>query len=146
MSSKISIHLYIFFFAYLLNLFWEVSHSLLYDWNPTISTYIPRILLATFGDAVVILLMYWIVALINKNLKWIFNPEKRDYIIVLSLGFVFSVLNEIASVYYWDKWDYNNLMPIIPGLNVGFIPVFQMLFLPLLIFWLTKNQLRTRKF
>lgn len=144
MKKIISIQIYIFFFAYLLNLFWEISHSLLFQWNPPISYYIPHILFTTFGDAVVILLMYWAAVLINRNLKWILNPQRRDYAVILGLGFSFAVLNEMASIYF-GKWSYNALMPIIPILNVGLTPILQMLILPLFSFWLVKSQLKDVK-
>lgn len=139
-SRILLLHAYILFFAYLLNLFWEVAHAPLFEWSITIPLYVLDVLLTALGDAIVILIMYWIMVGINRNLRWIFDPSKRDYIVILGLGLIFGVLNEIISVHYLEKWEYNSLMPMIPLLDVGLSPVVQMLVLPLLTLWLVKNQ------
>jgi hypothetical protein len=112
----------LFALAFIINLIYEVSHSLLYDWSQlplqnTISFYIPRILYSTLGDAFIILSIFIIISLVKKTSKWTKKPKKIDYILIISLGLISSILIELRALYF-NKWSYNQYMPLILGIGV----------------------------
>lgn len=50
------------------------------------------------------------------------------------MGFVIAVSVEWVAVHGAQRWTYTDRMPLLPGLEVGGVPVLQMLLLPPLIF------------
>ena len=74
--------------VFTLNLLWEVSHSLLYDWNAlplqnSVYFYAPKILYSTFWDLVLIAIIFILISLINKKTTWVNKPSKLDYFIIV---------------------------------------------------------------
>jgi hypothetical protein len=120
--------LQIFIIAFLINLPWEVSHSLLYDWSipplqNTVQYYVPRILQATLGDGFYIALIFLIVTLINKKLFWVSKPSRKHYIQISILGILVAIFVEIKAEFF-NYWTYNSLMPTIFG--IGITPLIQL--------------------
>ncbi|MEK6934699.1 MAG: hypothetical protein AABW46_02365 [Nanoarchaeota archaeon] len=107
--------------AFFLNLFWEISHSLLYNWNNlplqnNIYYYIPKILWASLVDAfyvfVILLLLIW-----SKKIK------NKDYVITFSVGLFIAFVIEIRALYL-ELWSYNQYMPTFFG--IGVTPLLQL--------------------
>ena len=138
MKKQLILLLILFF---LLNLFWEVSHSLLFDWNQpplqnNVEFYIQRILFSTFGDLVILTIMFAIISLKNKSWKWINKPSRIDYVLVIILGTIFAIFIEIrASIQ--GRWHYNQFMPTIFG--IGLTPLVQLFTIALLALWLIRR-------
>lgn len=129
----------IFSISFLINLLWEVAHSLLYNWSalPLVNdvyAYIPRILKASIGDGFITLGIYGLGLIKNRRVNWISNMKWGDYFLVILAGLFISVLIERVNVHFLGRWSYNEFMPLIPGIDVGLTPILQMLILPLLIF------------
>lgn len=137
--KKQLIMLFVLFF--LLNLFWEISHSLLFDWNQSplqnnVEFYIGRILFSTFGDLVILTLIFAVISLKNKSIQWINKPSRIDYMLVIILGIIFAIFIEIrASIQ--GKWHYTELMPTIFG--IGLTPLIQLFTTFLLALWLIRR-------
>ncbi|MDP3882421.1 MAG: hypothetical protein Q8Q31_06095 [Nanoarchaeota archaeon] len=129
--------LLLFALLFLLNLFWEVAHSPLYDWNPQMQDYAPHILAYSFMDAVYISLLFFILSLRNGNINWLNKPRKSDCIFIAVLGLILSMLIEIKA-FYLDKWSYNSMMPQIFGL--GLSPLLQLAITSLIAIWFVKNE------
>jgi hypothetical protein len=53
---------------------------------------------------------------------------------MVGAGLVLGVTIEWVAVHILERWAYTARMPRVPGLNVGLVPVAQMLVLPPLIF------------
>lgn len=107
----------IFIISFILNLIWENIHSLLYShyMGGEITEFI--LLRATLGDAVMISIF---------SLPFIFLPTfKNNYWIMIAIGIVVAVSIEWAAISV-GRWSYNELMPIIPVLNVGLTPTIQL--------------------
>ena len=136
MKHKIwKIFLIIFILAFFLNLLWEVSHSLLYDWNTLpleniVSYCVPKILKSTLGDGFYITLIFIINSLFRKNLKWINKPKKIDYVILIILGVIFAIFIEIKAKIF-NLWAYNQYMPTIFG--IGLTPLIQLAIVSILV-------------
>ncbi len=127
--------------AFSLNLVWEVSHSVLYDWNQSllqnnVEFYVPKILYSTFGDLLLLTAIFAVVSFRNRNLKWIENPRKIDYVKVAILGFVVAFLIEVRAMAF-HKWAYNSMMPVVFGL--GLTPLIQLALTGIFILWLVKK-------
>lgn len=127
--------------VFLLNLVWEVSHSYLYDWNKfplenDVYYYIPRIFGASLGDLGWIIFIFSIISLSNKNLRWIKNPSKKDYIFVVMLGLFIAIGIELKAQLL-DKWSYTDAMPTIFG--IGISPLLQLGATSLLALWLIRK-------
>ncbi len=134
---------YIFIFSFLMHFLWESIHSLAYTpGSAPHNTFLLILLIATFYDAAFMIIVYLILALINNNFKWIYNPKAKDYIFILFFGFAVAAFVEYINVYALNNWSYNNYMPIIPWLNVGLLPILQLMILPIIIYKLTVLVLR----
>lgn len=138
MKKQFIILLILFF---LLNLFWEISHSLLFDWNQSplqnnVEFYIGRILFSTFGDLLILTLIFVVISLKNKSWKWVNKPSKIDYTLIIILGIIFAILIEIrASIQ--GKWHYTEFMPTIFG--IGLTPLVQLFTTALIALWLVRE-------
>ena len=123
--------------VFLLNLFWEISHSFLYISNMETLTYNLILLRASLGDLIFISVIFALVSLKNKNLNWIKKPSKQDYSTIVLLGLVIAIIIEINAISI-GKWSYSNSMPTIFG--VGITPLIQLAATSLIALWLTKQR------
>lgn len=131
--------------AFFLNLAWEILQSPLFSSFINYQQHLLKCLVASIGDAIVILLFYLAIAAMHKNLSWIKNVRATDIIYLTLMGFAFSIVFEkLALSLGW--WSYKSTMPLLPILKVGLIPAIQMTILPSLIIVIVKRILLTKKF
>jgi hypothetical protein len=65
---------------------------------------------------------------------WFQRPGVGGCLVMLSAGLILAVMVEWVAVHVLGRWAYTDKMPIIPGLEVGLVPIAQMVTLPPLIF------------
>jgi hypothetical protein len=109
--------LYIFLFALLTNIIWENIHSLLYisyKGNPITEFILIR---ASFFDA-------FLITIISIPFLYL-NYFKRKIWLFFIILVVIAIFNEWYGL-HTSRWMYNNLIPIIPIINTGLSPTFQL--------------------
>jgi len=122
--------------AYALNLLWEYGHYALYDCP------IPRLscaLSAAFADTVIILALWGAMAFLINDSAWALNVRRG--VVIGATGVLIAWLIELRA-FSLDKWAYDDLMPIVPWMNVGLSPLLQMIVTPLLTFWIVQKLMR----
>ena len=136
-------------FAFLLNYPWEIIQAPLFEgmagqahWEA-----VKVCTRAALGDAVIMLFAYWGVALLGRGRSWIAAPRWYETLLMASLGVVVTVVIErLAQRGEWlSAWRYSAAMPVIPGLEVGLVPVLQWLILPPFVVALVGAHLRGRR-
>ncbi|CAN5410713.1 hypothetical protein BH20ACI2_BH20ACI2_05690 [soil metagenome] len=81
--------------------------------------------LAAVGDALLTLLAYGFGALVTRNWRWGISGGWKIYLTMALCGAVFAVIIEwIAMVS--GHWSYNEGMPIMPFLQIGWLPFLQL--------------------
>ena len=108
--------------ALILNIIWEFSHHFLYVDLSGIPKY-SHLIIASFADMLIILGIFAIVSLKNKNLNWIKNPSKLDYLMVVFLGLIIAIFIEMINLNL-GRWEYTMAMPTLFG--IGIIPLIQL--------------------
>jgi len=98
---------------------------------------------AAVGDAVIALLAFEAVSLIAGTRAWIMRPPAPLVLGFIACGvFTTVVIERLALAGLWmERWSYSTLMPIVPILEVGLVPLAQWVVLPPLILWLVRRQL-----
>lgn len=128
-------------FAFLLNLAWELIQIPLYK-NPVYDIdHIAFCTLASLADVLMVLLLYFGLALIFKDPFWIQFLKLHRIVIVVLTGGAGAVLSEMRHLSL-GSWGYNDSMPLIPVVNVGMSPVLQFMMLPLLVYFLSFKRLK----
>jgi len=108
--------------ALILNIIWEFSHYSLYIDLSGIPKY-PHLIIASFTDMLILVSIFAIVSLKNKNLSWFKNPSKLDYLMVVFLGLINAIVIEMANLNL-GRWEYTVVMPTILG--IGISPLIQL--------------------
>ncbi len=129
--------IYIILISIPINFIWEMAQMPLYKnmpWNLDTSLFC---LVASFGDALMIIIIFFSVAFILKENNWILDLTLQKIVLMLLVGFIIAILVERFALVD-NMWSYSALMPIIP-FNVGLSPILQMVILPLLIFRIIKK-------
>lgn len=119
-----------------LNFLWEIGQTPLYA--PHFDSLWDLILVhlrAAGGDAIMIAVIIFINALIFRDWLWFFKLNKKKIMSIVIWGAAMAIAIEKAALLS-SRWNYNDLMPIIPILNVGLTPVLQMIILSVLSFWI----------
>ena len=126
-------------YAFLLNLAWEAIQSPLFffEQQSSLAALSGCLLFCSGVDALMTLIAFWTLALARKDRYWFLRPEAKDWILFVVVAVSLAVLSEYTAVHYRDLWKYSTLMPVIPGLDIGVIPIIQWLLLPPLALWLT---------
>ncbi len=106
----------------ILNIIWEFSHYFLYVDLSGISKF-PHLIIASFTDMLIILGIFTIVSLKNRNFNWIKNPRKLDYSLIVFFGLAIAVFIEVINLNL-GRWTYTTTMPTIFG--IGISPLIQL--------------------
>jgi hypothetical protein len=122
--------------AFILNFAWEIIQGPLYiGFNYSIF-HIAFCGLASAADAIMVLLIYFVLIIIYKDLLWIKHINIQRILILILIGGVGAILAEIRYLSI-GNWAYAPSMPILPFVNAGLSPVIQFMLLPGLIFYIS---------
>ena len=124
----------IFVVAVLGNYLWELAQSPLYVGLEDIGTTLWHCFVASLGDGLMVLGIVASGGVILQRPDWFVRPGLQGAIVMVAVGLVLGVTVEWVAVHVLQRWAYTARMPCVPGLNVGVVPVAQMLILPPLIF------------
>lgn len=124
----------IFVVAVLFNYPWELAQAPLYAGMEHVRTAVWHCFVASLGDGLLILTIFAAGWLALRRDTWFVHPGVQGYGVMLMLGLVIGVAIEWVAVHIMERWAYTARMPLVPGLDVGIVPVVQMLVLPPLIF------------
>lgn len=129
---------FIVLYAFVLNFFWEMLQMPFYEnmnWDLQSTLYC---FAASIGDVFMTLVIFFTVGYLTKlRMKWIEKLNFKNIIITLSTGLYLSIIVEQFALRL-SMWSYTDLMPELPFLNIGIVPILQMLILPLLVFYLSR--------
>jgi hypothetical protein len=127
--------IWVFIVAALLNYLWELAQASLYvgmkDYNAGLLWHCFG---ASLGDGIMVLLIVAAGWIALRQPDWFLRPGLRGYLVTLTAGFVLAVLVEWVAVHILYRWEYTENMPKLRGLDIGLVPIAQMLILPPLIF------------
>jgi hypothetical protein len=131
-------------FAFLLSFPWEMLQSPFFQGMTTArhGEAVRICTLATLGDVGLMLVNFWIVAWVGGGRRWPLEPTVARMAGFTGLGLAATILFEILATQVWHRWHYSSLMPTIPMLEVGLIPLLMWGVLPPLILWFVRRQLR----
>jgi len=135
-KSVLSLHLIIFVLGFILNIIWEHLHDVFYVTHMEVGSAIRAYFVVGVIDALLVMLIYWVIVLQTRDFYWIFKLKKY-WLFAAMLGLLISYIIEVRNVYFLKTWSYNELMPIIPYLGVGITPILQMIISPLLTFYIS---------
>ncbi len=119
--------------AFLLNAAWEILQIPLYAAGMYSWSHILFCILASVVDAIMVLLIFFVFAMIYKSTLWIQNLNPSKIIFLIITGGIGATVAEIRHLTI-GTWSYAEAMPLIPIFNVGLSPVLQFMILPLFIY------------
>ena len=124
----------IFVVAVLGNYPWELAQAPLYVGMGGVRTIWWHCFVASLGDGLMVLGIVAGGGVILRRPAWFVRPGVQGVIVMVVVGLVLGVTVEWVAVHVLQRWGYTARMPRLPGLDVGLVPVVQMLVLPPLIF------------
>lgn len=130
------------FFSFLLNFAWEVLQTPFFiDISDKITTIIWYRFHCTIGDVVISLGCFWLVALISKSRTWFLSPTKGQLLMFIGFGVSYTIFSEIKNVSLYKLWEYSDLMPVIPYIDVGIVPLIQWVIIPPILVLIVRRQI-----
>lgn len=124
----------IFVIAVVVNYAWEIAQvpffvGLEYNWATLWHCFV-----ASLGDGIMLWIIYVVGLAVFRRKDWFADGSLSHYAVMLLTGLILSIAVEWIALEVLNRWAYNTKMPMIPVLDIGLMPVLQMLLLPPLIF------------
>ncbi len=139
---------FLFFFflvSVALNFGWEISQMSLYSFSGVsfsgYDAFVKAHWISAVKDALMCAGLYVLVAIFTRNAGWGKRFTNQRLVFLESFGFMWAVAVEYQGVMVRHAWAYAKAMPLLPGLNVGIVPVLQMMVVPLVGILLVRKQL-----
>ncbi len=139
LPNRLLLLLQLFVVSVLINTPWEIGQAFLYQGMDYSLAMVWHCFVAALGDGVLVLIMFGVGWIAFGSADWFTRPGWRRYLLMLSTGLLIGVTVEWVALYWLERWAYTALMPLIPGLGIGVVPVLQMLLLPPLVFTIVSN-------
>ncbi|MFZ1741964.1 MAG: hypothetical protein WAT93_03875 [Pontixanthobacter sp.] len=132
-------------FGFFTSFIWEMLQMPFFDvgsatsWEKTLGC-----TLATFGDAGILMLAYTVVSILNRDRHWMHRPNfgKIGTYLLTGLGItviIEKIATNVPSESGWG-WRYSELMPLLPGTNIGLVPILMWIVIPLITLWFARRQ------
>ncbi|MEO7312721.1 MAG: hypothetical protein ABIX01_20220 [Chitinophagaceae bacterium] len=122
--------------AFVLNIVWEFVQMPLYRDAAFDAQHIAFCLLASVADAIMVLLLYFVFAIIYKQPFWIKYLNILRAFMLVVIGGIGAILAEMRHLSQ-GNWAYDSSMPILPFVNVGLSPLLQFMLLPVIIYYVS---------
>lgn len=90
--------------------------------------------LASLADALYIALLYWFGIRLTRDQSWIVHLNQIRLLALTLAAIVSATLIERIALNL-GLWRYSDAMIRVPLLDVGFLPMIQLIVLPLVTFW-----------
>lgn len=130
-------------FALLLNLPWEFLQVPFFAGMPSADHWdgVKTCARATLGDAVIMLMAYWGVAL-RAGRYWLAKHRLVHLAVFVGIGITITIAIEMLALagVWMDGWSYAETMVTLPLLGVGVTPILQWLILPPIALWFSRRQ------
>ena len=127
-------------FGFLLHGNWEWLQTPFYDDGAVgVNTVVWYRFHCTLVDVLILLGCAVIVSVAVRGIGWLERPDARHLAALSLLGTAYTVLSEQINVGLVESWAYSHLMPVVPGTNIGVVPVLQWLILPAAAAWLASR-------
>lgn len=94
---------------------------------------------ATAGDVGIALTAFWITAAASRSRHWIAAPRLWQTGMFVLAGVLITVGFEYHATEIASRWTYSDLMPLVPPLGTGLLPLLQWIVVPLLVLSLTRR-------
>lgn len=130
-------------FAFLLNFLWEMLQEPFYEGMSAMRHWqaVRLCFKATAGDAVIALIAFSLVSVTARTRRWVLQPTRWQVVGFVAFGVVQTIALEMRATRL-GLWHYSDAMPIVPFMDVGWVPLAQWIVLPPLILWLAGRHLR----
>ena len=126
--------------ALAVNLIWEVAQGPLYEGFDYDWKHISFCTLASVAYMLMILLLFFGLGMLYRNIFWIRNLNLNKTMVLVSIGTLGAILAEMWHTSSGD-WGYSEEMPLLPLVDVGISSVLQFAILPSLVFYFTKDRI-----
>ncbi len=128
-------------YAFLLHFVWEMLQTPLFAEMPTMAHWPATLfcLRATVGDVAIAVVAFGTVAALDGRRGWFLDPSRRSIVTYLACGVLLTIVLELHAVFWARRWSYSDLMPVIPALGVGLVPILQWIALPLATLFLLQR-------
>ena len=138
---KAKLILSVYFVAAGLNYAWELAQRPFYSGADDFGAALWHCLVAAAADGVLVVLIFAAAAAAQSSIDWFIKPTAGGCAAMVgaALGIGFGV--EWWGVRIAQRWQYSERMPLIPGIDIGIVPLVQMLLLPPLVFWILRRSL-----
>ena len=110
-------------------------------WSTEINTIVWYRFHCTIGDVLITLGGFWLVSLIFRSRTWFLHPTKRNMLLFVGFGVICTIFSEIKNVSLNKLWGYSKLMPVIPYIEVGVVPLIQWMVVPIALVFIVRRQL-----
>jgi hypothetical protein len=127
-----------------MNFVWEMLQMPLYENFSFSGKTTIFCLLATIGDAIMILIIYFIGSALFKSYSWFLKFNLKTITYITTAGLILSVSGELTALNL-NLWNYSSLMPKLFLTSIGLGPVLQMIILPTLTFIITGVLIKSAK-
>ncbi len=135
----------IFIVAVALNYIWEVAQAPLFVSMNSWENIWWHCFVASLGDGIILWIIHAVGWIVFGRPDWFINPGARGYGVMLTTGLVLAIAIEWGAVHMLQRWEYGPGMPVVPGVNIGLVPILQMLILPPAIFYIAAAWAKRRK-
>ena len=130
-------------FGFLLEFVWEFLQIPLYARMTQLPHWLGVISCgrAATGDALIVAIAWIAGALVQRDRRWVLAPRPGSTLAYVGSGVLITIAMELAATRWLGRWQYSELMPLVPGLQVGAAPLLQWIVLPPLTLWLARRHL-----
>lgn len=124
----------VFLSAVALNYPWELAQGRLFTAASHTTNVWLHCFIASLGDGLMILLLFGFGWIVLGGRDWFVRPGVRGCAIIVAAGAALAMAIEWTAVHVLQRWTYTESMPRVPGLEIGLVPVLQMMVLPTITF------------
>lgn len=126
------------------DLIWEAVQLPLYTiWNDgTLRDKAFAVLHCSAGDVLIALCAWAFAVVIAGRPGWPGEAAGRVALLTLAAGLGYAGFSEWLNTAVRRSWSYSELMPVIPGLGLGWSPVLQWIAIPALALWVASRSRR----
>ena len=119
----------VFIVAVLLNYLWELAQAPLYvGLERYTAAVFWHCFVASLGDEIMVMMIFAAGWITFGRWDWFKQPRVTDCLVIPIAGLVLAILVELVAVYVLSRWAYTEKMPTLPEVNIGLVPIAQMLY------------------